>query len=166
MKVTVKIGGLSELGKALHDMGDEMVMRSAKRMSYSAAKLVKDIAIANAPESDKAHQLGVRKGEIVQPGNLKRNIITKRLKPYKPGREDYIVGVRHGSGKAGKDAFYWRFLEFGRTYSKKGFIKHEFLRPAFDHNKQTAIRRMENTGRSEIERAKRKASRAARRSST
>lgn len=152
MDVTIKIGGLSELGEALRNMGDDMVLKTARRMGNAAAQLVKKEAIDNARESRKSHQLGVRKDQIVQPGNLKKNIIVVRLKPFKLGREDYTVGVRHGSGIAGKDAFYWVFLEFGTVK----FEKDPFLRPAFDNNTIKAINTMRVKGWEDIERSARK----------
>lgn len=107
----------------------------------AAAKIVKSAAIAAAPISDRPHQLGRRKDQIAQPGNLKRNIIVKRLPPNERAvTEEYIVGVRHGSGRVPKDAFYWRFIEFGTVK----LPARPFLRPALENNQQQAIDAMKD----------------------
>jgi HK97 gp10 family phage protein len=132
----ISVGGLPELGEAMRLMSSDISGKIARAGVLAAAKIVKDAAIANAPESSKQHQLGVRKDQIVQPGNLKRNIIIKRLPAsQKQITEEYIVGVRHGSGVAPKDAFYWRFIELGTV--KIG--PRPFLKPALENNIQPAI---------------------------
>jgi HK97 gp10 family phage protein len=146
MPVTVKVAGLATLGDALRSMGADMLLKTARRMTNAGAQVVKKRAIAKAPQSAQVHQLGRRKDQVVNPGNLKRNIVVRRIRPRTPGREDYTVGVRHGSGKAPRDAFYWRFIEFGTV--KMG--ARPFLRPAFDGGKGEAVEAMADRGRRDI----------------
>ena len=47
------------------------------------------------------------------------------------------LGVR-ATGKAGKNAFYWKFLEFGTKF----ITARPFMRPAFENKKSAAAQAM------------------------
>lgn len=132
--LTVKVEGLSELGARMKQVGDDMKFKFARSSTYAGAKLIQAAAIAAAPQSSKPHRL--RNGQVVEPGNLKRNIVVIRARqPSGNLTEEYFVGVRRGSGKPGKDAYYAGFVEFGTVKS----TPKPFLGPALHSAGQPAI---------------------------
>lgn len=134
--VTIKVDGLKDLGERMRLLDSDISTKVARAAVNASANIVKKAAIRNAPISDGPHQLGVQKDQIAQPGNLRKNIITRRLPPgERNATEEYIVTVRHGSGKVPKDAFYGKFVEFGTAKMPA----RPFLRPAMDNNVQPAI---------------------------
>lgn len=129
--------GLRQLGEELQKRGDAMGRRDAAAAVGVAANVIREDAAERAPRSEKAHQLGVRKGEIVQPGNLQRNVVLKRVTDGRLTAE-YVVGVRAGSGKSPDDAFYGDFVELGTVK----MAAQPFIRPAFDSKKGEAVDKM------------------------
>jgi HK97 gp10 family phage protein len=111
-------------------------------------------------------------------GVLRRAIYSYRDKRSSNGSfEQRAVGVRSGKRqqKSNRDAFYWRFIEFGRgAYTSrhgvlgteaKGFFGHSvaaviarpFLRPAFDQNKPQTLEEITKSLAAEIPKAAKKA---------
>jgi len=129
----VEVKGLAQLSQNLKKLKLDTRFKICDSASRAGANVIKRQAIKNAPMSDKPHQLGVRKSEIAQPGNLKKNIITLRVKQNEITSE-HEVRVRQGTAKAGKDAFYWLFLEFGTVKMQA----RPFMRPAFAQTRQAA----------------------------
>jgi HK97 gp10 family phage protein len=89
-------------------------------------------------------------------GNLRKALYRYRSRSQSaPGKETFLVGVRKGKkdyvdsarnrrlGRVGKkytvegEAFYWRFIEFGRP--NQGVSAKPFLRPAFESKKNNAL---------------------------
>lgn len=149
----VRIAGLKELLGGLMALPDEL----GKRVIYSAlgaaGKVVKDKAVALAPELDGAHPM-VKAGKR-KPGTLKRAIRVSRSKINRGQNGLYEVIVRvkplnaakrkkfkAQTGKAGKDnpddPFYWWWVEFGTSKSPA----KPFLRPAFASTKTEQLTRM------------------------
>ena len=155
--VLMKINGLKELDLAMARLPYEIQGKPLRAATSRAAKLIRDEAIARAPEDT---------------GNLKESIYRYRSRSQSlPGREVFIVGVRRGprrryantrfnrrKGRVGKTyfeqgkAFYWRFLEFGTAKMQK----RPFLRPAFEDNKVAAVNVIKERLRIEIDKAARK----------
>jgi len=154
---TLKIDGLKELDLALKRLPYEIQGKPLRSATSRAARLIRDEAIARAPEDT---------------GNLKESIYRYRSRSQSmPGREVFLVGVRRGprrryantrynrrKGRVGKTyfeqgkAFYWRFLEFGTAKMQK----RPFLRPAFEENKMAAVDLIKERLRIEIDKAARK----------
>lgn len=146
----IHVEGLRELGEAMRKLSADINNKISRAAVNAAAQVVKKSAIARAPQSDEPHQLGRRKDQIAQPGNLKRNIIVKRLPKGETGlTQEYIVGVRHGSGRVPKDAFYWRFIEFGTVKEPA----RPFLRPALAENVGKATEKMREVLKRRIDKA-------------
>lgn len=146
----IEVAGLRELGEAMKKLSSDVQDKVGRAAMAAGSRVVRDAARAAAPQSSKPHQLGVRKNEIVQPGNLKKNIIVKRLPNSETSlTQQYIVAVRHGSGKAGRDAFYWTFLEFG-TQKLTG---RPFLEPALENNTGLVIDKVTTVLRRRIEKS-------------
>lgn len=134
----------------MRELNADITEKIGRAAMAAGAKVIRDRARTLAPISDAPHQLGVRKNEIAQPGNLRKNIITKRLQRNERSlTQQYIVKVRQGSGKAGKDAFYWSFVEFGTVK----MAAQPFMRPAFEGGKEKAVEKIKERLKSRIDRA-------------
>ena len=119
-------------------------------MTSAAAGIVRKDAIARAPEHDEPHSVD---GVLVQPGNLKRNIVRKKVaKSRTTLTSEHIVTVR-GKKKDGYAARYGRLQEFGTVHH----APQPFLRPAFDNNRMRAVDEMKRVGQRRIEAAAKKA---------
>lgn len=151
-RTRTEVKGLRGLGEAMRGLSEDINRKIARAGTNAAAQIVKKAAIQNAPISDGPHQLGVRKSEVVQRGNLKRNIIVKKLPPGQTTlTSEHIVTVRHGSGRAPNDAFYARFIEFGTLK----MAAQPFLRPALAENLAPATEAMRSRLKSRIDKANR-----------
>lgn len=154
--VTIKVDGLREIGEAMRELGRETAMKVASSMTSAGAGVIRKEAIRLAPEHDEPHEVD---GVLVQPGNLKRNIVRKKL-----GKRDHsltsmhIVTVR-GRKKDGYAARYGRLQEFGTVHHPP----QPFLRPAFDTKKRAAVDAMKKAGERRIKAATRKAALKAKR---
>lgn len=150
MSVTVKVEGLRELGEAMRALGAEMGKKIASSMTSAAAGVIRKDAITRAPEHDEPHTVD---GVLVQPGNLKKNIVRKKVSKSKTRlTSEHIVTVR-GKRKDGYAARYGRLQEFGTVHH----APQPFLRPAFETNRMKAVEAMKATGRRRIEAAAKKA---------
>jgi HK97 gp10 family phage protein len=137
--VSIKVQGLRELGERLRALSRDMALKTARGATAAAAGVVRKRAQALAPIADAPHPLGRRKGQLVQPGNLRKNIYVRRVPPQQtPFTSEHLVTVRQGSGKAGRDAFYGRFIEFGTVKMRP----QPFLRPALASERGKALETM------------------------
>jgi HK97 gp10 family phage protein len=139
--VTVKVAGLSELGKNFAAFSKEIKGKLLRNACRKAALEVRDAARANI----------VAKG-LVKTGAMKEAVAARRMsRASSPGKEVFAVGVFKISGKKyantkhnvrkqrvgkGYDVdppeFYWKFQEFGTV---RGIRPTPFLAPAFDQKK-------------------------------
>lgn len=136
VKSTVSVQGLSELGERLKRLGSDVALKHCRAATSAGATVVKKQAIINAPESDEEHML---EGVKVQPGNLKKNIVVKRVTKSEHTSE-HIVTVR-GKKKDGYAARYGRLDEFGTVK----MAAKPYLRPAFDTKKGEALEKIRQT---------------------
>lgn len=136
MEVRVEIHGLDQILRRIKALPPELgatrggPLRKALR---AGAKVIKDEAIANAPESDEG-------SGGFPPGRLKRSIrVRTERHPEKLGAtEAMIVDLRRGSRRNQKtDATrYGSYVELGTAKTDP----QPFLRPAFDTKKHEALR--------------------------
>lgn len=131
---TVQVTGLAELERRLTALSADMGGKIARGATAAGASVIRKEAKIRAPISDKPHQLGVRKDQIAQPGNLRKNIILRRNGKSELAAE-YHVTWRAGKAIAGLDAFYGKFVELGTVK----MAPRPFLRPAFDSKKIAAV---------------------------
>jgi HK97 gp10 family phage protein len=125
--VTVKVDGLKQLGERMKGLSEAMNNRIARAATAAGAAVIRDAARQKAP---------------VRTGNLRKNIIVKRLpKGEAPLTSEHIVTVRQGKltkkqrASGLTDAFYGRFVEYGTAKT----APQPFLRPAYDQNKEKAV---------------------------
>lgn len=149
-RTTVRVEGLRQLGEAMRALGRETATKIAGAMTNAAAQVIKKDAIQRAPEHDVPHEVD---GVLVQPGNLKKNIVAKKVsKNRTPLSSAHIVTVR-GKKKDGYAARYGRLQEFGTVHH----APQPFLRPAFDTNRMQAVQAMKQRGEQRIRAAAKKA---------
>src|SRR2546427_167402 len=117
----VRIDGLQQLGERMRSLTQEVNLKIAGRATNAGAQVIKKRAVANAPAWPVAHKL---EGVIVPPGNLKKNIVVKKVRS--PLTSEHIVTVR-GKRKDAYAARYGRLVEFGTVKMSP----KPFLRPAF-----------------------------------
>jgi HK97 gp10 family phage protein len=147
-KISQKIEGLRELGGALKELSSDVSKRIIYSATLKASQVIAKRASQLAPVSDKPHKVG-KNGPTVQPGNLSKNIVTKRRKQIKNGLAAYEVVWK---SKKKSDPFYGLFAEFGTTSQ----AAKPFMRPAFDQTKDEALNVMIKTLSKRIERANKK----------
>jgi len=132
MADAMKLTGFKELAAALRELGPRIARNTLRRSVSSAAVVIRNEARAKAP---------------VDTGEMKKDIMIKRERDSKDQMSArYSVFVRSGkkSRLAGKkrdvnrDSFYWRFVEFGTSK----MAAKPFLRPAFEAQKENAVKRI------------------------
>lgn len=138
----VRIDGLQELSQALREL-PKNIGRNVLRGSVNAgATVIRQEAVQRAPIST-----GPVADGHPPPGTLKKAIYQKQIREKSTDQKQvFYVGVRHGStaGKKGsknrlsRDAYYWRFVEFGTVK----MAAQPFLRPAFEAMKMAAVERI------------------------
>jgi HK97 gp10 family phage protein len=123
--ISLKAKGFSELESTLRRLPVRLARRSLSSAVGAAATVVAAEARRRAP---------------VDTGRLRSNIYRFKLR----GRQTdhsvaYGVSVRT-KGKSGtaKNAFYWRFVEFGTRFVRA----RPFLRPGFEASKGRAVAKM------------------------
>ena len=136
---TVQIKGLAELNRALAELPPRLARNVLRGSVAAGAAVIRQEAKERAPRYA---------GEVAAghppPGTLKRAIYSAQARRLSSLLEQvYHVGVVSGkrakvgktkSGKS-KDAYYWRFVEFGTVK----MAARPFLRPAFEAKKLEAV---------------------------
>lgn len=135
------VAGLRELQQALAQLPIRVARNALRGAVNAGATVIRREAVQRAP---------------VRTGKMRRAIYQKHA-PEKSGlmQATYLVGVRSGKAeravtkrvrRGGKvltvtldrDAYYWRFLEFGTSK----MAARPFLRPAFEVKKYDAVARI------------------------
>jgi HK97 gp10 family phage protein len=142
----VTITGLKELQTALRQLPKELQGKVLTAALRDGARIVINDAKVRAPKATEPHFVGKGK-ELVQPGNIARNIMVRKVKDT-DNTATVSVGIR-AKGKAGKNAFYWRFLEFGTKF----ISARPFMRPAFESKKHEVAEAIKTALRKRIDAA-------------
>lgn len=135
-----EVKGLRELGQAMTALSADIAKKIAFAGALAGAGVVKKAAAQGAHVAQKAYLVQQKKGDkafAVQPGNIGRNVVTKRVKSELTA--EYVVMVRgkRKDGFAGRAA---RLMEFGTV----NMPPKPFLRPAFEANKEAAANAMKD----------------------
>lgn len=115
--------GLDELSKKLKEMPVKLARNGLRAAVNAGAEVIRKDAMTRVP---------------VLTGRLKKALYKKQIREKSSAsQQTFFVGVRNGKKykKADKDAYYWRFLEFGTSK----LPAKPFLRPAFDSKKNQAV---------------------------
>ena len=117
------VTGLAELSKKLKEMPIKLAKNGLRAAVNAGAEVIRKDAVTRVP---------------VLTGRLKKAIYKKQIRELSNNvQQTFFVGARNGKKykKADKDAYYWRFLEFGTSK----LPARPFLRPAFDTKKSQAV---------------------------
>lgn len=138
----VEVHGLRELREALlRKIPTEMRGKVLQQALTAGAKVIADDAKARAP---------------ARSGVLKRAIWSFRNRQNSNGvYEERAIRPRSGKKfqKSKRDAFYWRFVEFGTRF----MAAQPFMRPAFESRKEAALKAIMQRLAVAIDKAARKA---------
>jgi|JI9StandDraft_1071089.scaffolds.fasta_scaffold487458_1 HK97 gp10 family phage protein len=132
----VEVSGLKELGAAMSLLGSDIAKKISFAGVLAGANIIKKSAQAKAPIAEAAYiarQKAGDKGVLVQPANIARNIVNKRIKSDLTA--EYIVTVR-GKRQHGYAANIARLQEFGTVKQSP----QPFLRPAYEAEKENAVK--------------------------
>lgn len=136
---TVQISGLTELNQALNELPQRLARNVLRGSVAAGAAVIRQEARRRAPRYEGRVAVG-----HPPPGTLKRAIYSAQARRLSGLLQQvYQVGVvsgkraKVGQAKAGKtkDAYYWRFVEFGTVK----MAARPFLRPAFEAKKMDAV---------------------------
>jgi HK97 gp10 family phage protein len=133
--VRAEVKGLKELGNKLKELSTKEALKIAKSATGGAAQVIKKKAKAKAVVAEKAYIVRQNKGDagiLVQPGNVPKNIIAKKIKSNLTS--EHIVAVRAKR----KDGYAQRvgiLIEFGTVKQ----APRPFMRPALYNGKNEAI---------------------------
>lgn len=143
--VTVKITGLRELGARLRALDAAVQKTLAGKATGRAASVIRKRARQLAPIAPEPYEI---EGVKVQPGNIPKNIVAKRLPKNRTTlTSEHIVTVR-GKAKYGYASRVGALQEFGTV----NHPPQPFLRPAFEQEKMAATGQMIDTLRAGIDR--------------
>ena len=150
----VKVEGLSQIHKALSELGRKVSNKIAVKAMREGGKIVREQARQNAPVLS-------QRTPYRRAGTLKK-AIKSSTKVLKNGKIGTVIRVKEltakqietfkvRSGKKGalnpKDPYYWRFLEFGTSKMPA----RPYLRPAFEQTKEKAATEIIKTLKDGIE---------------
>lgn len=125
--IGMKIEGLAELEIKMRQLGPKLAKQALRSAVNAGSQVIKKEAQVLAPKDT---QTLARKAIYVY----------RSREHSTPTSETYFVGVRQGSRekRKGRDAFYWRFLEFGTKF----LAARPFMVPAFEHKKVEAVQKI------------------------
>lgn len=121
--VDIEVFGLAELSKKLKEMPVKLSKNGLRAAVNAGAEVIRKDAVSRVP---------------VDTGRLKKSIYKKQIREKSNNvQQTFFVGARNGKKyrATNKDAYYWRFLEFGTSK----LPAKPFLRPAFDTKKTQAV---------------------------
>lgn len=143
---TFRVEGLAELARRMRALGADMESKTAFGAVLAGANIIKKEAIRLAPESSKT---SVIDGVKVTPGNLKRNIVNKRVpKSQRQMTAEYVVTVR-GKAKHGFASRVGAIEEFGSVNQ----TAQPYMRPAFEGKKADATIKIVEIALKRVEKA-------------
>lgn len=129
-----EIKGLRELGQEMQELSADVQKKVAFAAVLAGAGVVKKAAAQKAHVADAPYRVQQKKGDKsfeVQPGNIAKNVATKRVKGTLTAEYAVFVKGKRKDGFAGRAA---RLMEFGTvTMPAK-----PFLRPAFEATQEQA----------------------------
>lgn len=141
-----RVEGLAELGRRMRTLGGDIESKIAFGSVLAGANIIKKEAIRLAPVSSKT---SVIDGVKIEPGNLKKNIVNKRVpKAQRQMTAEYVVTVR-GKAKHGFASRVGAIEEFGSVEQ----TAQPYMRPAFEGKKNEAAAKIVEILRKRIDKA-------------
>ena len=132
----------------MKELGNDIGLKVARSGTAAAAQVVKRSWKRNAPVAEEPYKVD---GQLIQPGNIGRNVISKRLsKGDTKLTSEHIVTVKHkGSGVTGKPYRAAIFKEFGTVK----MAADPWARPAYENSKEEALEAMVSRIRVRVDKA-------------
>lgn len=153
MSTTVKVEGLRELGARFKTLSEDIQKKTARAATNAGAQIIKRRAKELAPIAPAPYIVddGTEGGQLVQPGNIPKNIVVKRVPPSQTTlTSEHVVAVR-GKRKDGYANRIGVLQEFGTVKQ----APQPFMRPAFDQEKGFAVAAIKQKLRERIEKEER-----------
>lgn len=120
----------------------EVSQKISRAAVQAGAKVIKDLAVSKAPVAKEPYVVRKNKadkhGVLVQPGNIPKNIVTKRVKDSRMTAET-VIAIR-GKRKDGYASRIASLKEFGTVKMPA----EPFMRPAFDEGGRKAVDAVKN----------------------
>lgn len=140
-EVIVKVEGLEELKRQIEGLNEKFQRRVLDQGVSAAARIIRNAASSKAPKDTGLLKRAIRIGKVRQLSFPGKSVYHVFISPK-------VKGTRQKKGKSREIwAFYWRFLEFGT----RKMAARPFLRPAFDENREQALKAMADKFRSALE---------------
>lgn len=112
--VELKIEGADELLKMLKRVPANVGKKHMRRAIRQGITLVRQTIKATAPVRSSAGQRGVRRGQTQsRPGRLRRLVRVRARRGKRGYLKVSLFYPTEGTSDNPKNAFYWRFVEFG-----------------------------------------------------
>lgn len=127
---SVKVLGLRELGLKMQGLSNEVNLKISRAAVQAGAKIIKDLVVSKAPIAPEPYEI---EGVKIQPRNIQRNVVTRRVKDS-PLTAETVVAIR-GKKKNGFASRVAALQEFGTVKMPP----QAFMRPAYDQGKQPAV---------------------------
>ncbi len=136
--ITVDLKGLSDVREAFKQLKDFLPKTPIRTAVRKAAKIISEAVIAVVPKDT---------------GNLARNIVIKTKYTLQTVRGRIIVNTIGSASKNAKNAFYWRFLEFGFHTRSGEERRFPFLEGVFKRKSKEAAQEVIDVVEQEIAKA-------------
>jgi len=147
----IQITGLRALEKELMEYPDKLAKQILQGAIKEGGRLIQKRAIEYAPKSAAPHILksyasklfkkfdSAKMGVWILPGNMKKMI---RIKVDSSGSRGYKISYE--IYVKNKEAWYWKFQEFGTSKMRAANGGIGFMRPAFEDMKVFAVEAIAN----------------------
>ena len=138
--IEAKLDGVKEIQKMLKRLPASVSKKHMRRATRQGIALIRDHIKANAPvrvNENKTYRKGRKRPK---PGRLRRLIRIRQRR----GKRGYLkVSLFYPTpegteGNNPKNAFYWRFVEFGTKF----ISANPFIQRAVDRNFQSVVRKV------------------------
>lgn len=110
MATRIDLKGLRDLGKAFATLNEQVQQKIARAATSAGATVFKKEIARRAPVADAPYRV---EDVVVQPRNIERNVVTKRLKPSETSATSEHLVVVRGKRKYGYASRVAALQEFG-----------------------------------------------------
>lgn len=134
----IQVAGLRELGEKFRRLGTLTNAQGVAQKAVNAGGLViKKRVIANAPVAPAPYRVddGTKSGQLVQPRNIQRNVVVKKVPQSQTQYTAEAVVAIRGKRKNGFASRIASLAEFGTVKQ----AAKPFVRPAFEEGKFEAV---------------------------
>jgi len=139
--VSLELEGATEVVKMLKALPPSVGKKHMRRAIRQGIILVRTTIKATAPQRSSAKSRGVRKGQKqTRPGRLRRLVRVKARRGKRGYLKVSLMYPTEGTSDNPKNAFYWRFVEFGTRIQQA----NPYIQRAVDLNFQGILRHVIN----------------------